>query len=140
MNARLAPLSAALAAAALALAGCNGSTAQPNPCATIPGSGTQPVLPELIYPMPGSTGVPDGNFTAVVAYARGTVTIGTTTLAATAAPSPVPSPYTTPLPNAAVLTGFPVGSLSAQTTYSIVDAVGTSQCPDNVTLGSFTTQ
>jgi hypothetical protein len=133
---------------AAALAGCNGSSSgsgQPVACNLL-----IPLSPKMIYPIPGATGVPDGQFTLVVSFAPpGSITLasGATTLgplASAPVPSPLPTPNATPSPSSAqTYAGFAVsGALSSAATYTVTDTMpAVANCPaTSQTIGSFTTQ
>ncbi len=107
----------------------------------MPGAGTPTIPPALVYPIPGATGVPDGNFTLVAAYVPpgGTIALSSgAALAAAAVPSPLPSPYASPAPNATAMSGFAVGALAPSTSFTVALSVP-GACPATVQLGQFTT-
>jgi hypothetical protein len=127
-----------------ALAACGGT---PSGCPTpLPGSQAAPLPPELFYPEPGATNVPDGNLTMVVAFATSlTLTAGAQLIALPSpgpAPSPLPSPMASPpFANDALLQGVAVPALQSHTTYSVHDQRGPAGvCNPPTDLGSFTTQ
>lgn len=128
-------------------AGCGGGAApQHFPCpAGIPGSNIVPAPPDLVYPAPGSSGIPDGNFTAVVAYGvqpPGKLEISGAAVvyagAWTSPPSPLPSPSASAPPSDAFF-GAPVPQLSAKTLYTVLYQVP-GPCNSPQQLGTFTTQ
>lgn len=133
-----------------ALCACGGGTATPHPtpapCPEFP----IPAPPDLLYPMPNATGVPDGNFTLVVGYgtfppppAEIAPANGGTAVAAgawSAPPSPMPSPAATPRSSSETLYGAPVPALASHTTFEVDVTVGTPPCQQTETAGSFTTQ
>jgi hypothetical protein len=111
--------------------------------------GIAPPPPYLVYPEDGATNVPDGVFTLVIQRAAPPVSleigsaVAVSNLAATAVPSPLPSPST---PNAVAGAAYAVPSLEPHTTYRVFGVYGVSGChPDNYApppqpIGSFTTQ
>ena len=138
----------ALASTAVALAACSGggATLPPAICSFAKVLST----PEyLVYPAPGSTGIPDNVQTIVLARFTAKVTLipATGTPIVSTSPTPVPSPL--PSPNAAQQhpagAAFSVPPLAAATTYQVwtQDVTVATPC-EAVTapalLGSFTTQ
>ncbi|HUY10758.1 MAG TPA: hypothetical protein VMV73_00695 [Candidatus Dormibacteraeota bacterium] len=128
------------------LAGCGGAVASARnaECKAI---GTLIAPPIMLYPVANATGVPDGNFTLVLASTYGNslslVSSGNANLqlATTAVPSPLPTPNVSPPPGSTPA-GFAVGALAAHTTYTIAASfTQPAGCP-NVTgnVGTFTTQ
>jgi hypothetical protein len=104
----------------------------------------------MIYPMNGATNVPDGNFTLVVAYTTTppmqlTISGGSSSVTAGPwgpAPSPLPSPATSP-PSGQQLFGASVGPLQSRTTYSAYYTqalIGPCATTEILQVGSFTTQ
>lgn len=145
----------ALAIPALALAACSGAGAStspgPVPCPLAAGSALAiPAPPDLLYPMPGASGVPDGVFTMVAGYgtlapppAQLVPVSGGTTVTGGAwgpPPSPIPSPAATPRSSTETLYGAPVPALAAHTAYDVQVTFGTPPCQSTETAGSFTTQ
>ena len=139
---------------ALALAACGGasspSSPSPVPCPLAAGAYAIPAPPDLLYPIPGATGVPDGNFTLVVGYSTTPPALqlvtgsgGIPTLSSNAwgpAPSPLPSPAATPRSSSETLYGLSVPGLAAHTTYTAQVTFGSPPCQSTETAGSFTTQ
>lgn len=132
-------------------AACGGSS-DPSPaigCPTQqPGSGSLPAPLLLIYPQPGSTAVPDGGFTAVVAYGgppSGVLSFSGGATNVTAGPwgtppSPMPSPAAT-VPPGDYLFGASVGPLQAATQYTAEYQVGqTGPCNPPTLIGTFKTK
>lgn len=119
-------------------------------CPLFAGSNALPAPPELLYPMPNATGVPDGNFTLVVGYSTTPPTMqlvtaagGIPALSSNAwgpPPSPMPSPAATPRASSDTLHGLAVPALAAHTTYSAQVTFGSPPCQSTETAGSFTTQ
>jgi hypothetical protein len=123
-----------------ALTGCDaGSSGSPNN--TCNGSAIPTMA--LVYPAPGATGVPDGNFTLVIGSSFGivgTIGIAGNNLAAASVPSPLPSPYATPQPQATV-SAYAVPPLAGGKTYTVVDSIAAgTPCAAQQTVGQFTTQ
>jgi hypothetical protein len=142
-------LKVSLGVAALASAiGCSGSD-------PAPGTGicSEPAIPseQLLYPIPGATGVPTAAGSVVFAgsldaASRVVLTAGGVekqlgTLVVP--PSPLPSPMATPAIAGSPLSSAPYPALASATTYtvSITFDFGSAACPAPVlTEGSFTTQ
>jgi hypothetical protein len=141
-------LGAALILAAATVTACSGGSSGTTPCST-----TTLPLPTLLYPIPGSAGVPDvaGNLlVAGVGPASGAITLSygagnplqTAGLTATL-PNPLPSPAATaPSGSTVEADGYP--QLFAATTFTVVyKAFPASTCVNSQqsgTLGTFTTQ
>ena len=133
------------------LAGCGnqGVNATPPPCVAPAGTQIQ-----MVYPVPGATGVPD-TFTQIVLATSGTVpatfdvTLVGSTLAGVAyfgsvlpAPTPLPSPVATPsFANPVYLTSTNGGYTFAPgtTVTAQINDLGSSCVPGTV-LGTFTAQ
>jgi hypothetical protein len=109
-----------------------------------------PAPPQLIYPEPNATNVPDGNFPLVLSqhypYLSSLSLVSSTapsvnSLQPAAVPSPLPSPAATPNPVfSASPVAYAVPALAARTAYSVV-LTSTGQCaPPPFTLGTFTTR
>jgi len=138
----------ALASAALTTA-CSTPSAgigPPHPCPAL-----ALVAPQLLYPIPGATGVPTVAWSLVVAgslpssiavelVAQGGVTLDLGPLRAP--PSPLPSPEATPTNPMATLNGVAYPALEPATTYSVAYHDTAKVCPIPVggNTGSFTTQ
>ncbi len=127
----------------------------------IPTDCTRPAAPQLLYPMNGAVGVPDGNFTMVFAFTVAPSIWGSPSVSAPngavndypavgplqPAPSPLPTPIATP-PSGATLQGVTIGPLLPGKTYNVwFYYVPPQQCipPGGGTLaitpvGSFTTK
>ncbi len=122
----------------------------PVPCPLGVGADALPLPPDLLYPMPGATGVPDGNFTLVVGYSvkppamqlvtAGAGIPGLSSNAWGPPPSPMPSPAATPRSSSEVLYGLAVPALAAHTTYDAQVTFGAPPCHATESAGSFTTQ
>lgn len=122
----------------------------PPPCPLTAGGFPVPAPPDLLYPMNGANGVPDGNFTLVVGYGTSTpppaqlvpANGGTTVQGGTwgPAPSPIPSPAATPRFSSETLYGAQISALAAHVNYTVQVTVGTPPCQSTETAGSFTTQ
>jgi len=139
---------------ALALAACGGgrgsATQAPVPCPLAAGAYAIPAPPDLLYPMPGATGVPDGNFTLVVGYSTTPPALqlvtgsgGIPAFSSNAwgpPPSPMPSPAATPRSSSEMLYGLAVPALAAHTTYTAQVTFGSPPCQSTESAGSFTTQ
>jgi hypothetical protein len=138
----------------IALAACAGGTTStapsPVPCPLDAGAVAIPAPPDMLYPMPNATGVPDGNFTLVAGYGNfapptpklvpvngGAAVSGG---AWGPAPTPLPSPAATPRFSGETLYGSAIPALSAHTNYNVEVTVGTPPCQTTETAGSFTTQ
>ncbi|MBV8299015.1 MAG: hypothetical protein JO083_05685 [Candidatus Eremiobacteraeota bacterium] len=140
----------ALALVALALAACSGGGATTFPPAVICNVPAFLGEPEyLIYPAPGSTGIPDNVQTVVLSRFTGKVTLipATGTPVVSTSPTPVPSPI--PAPNAAQQhtagAAFSVAPLAPAMTYQVwaQDVYVPAPCAAVTAptlLGSFTTQ
>lgn len=125
-------------------------TPGPVPCPLAAGTSAVPAPPDLLYPMPGATGVPDGNFTLVAGYSIRppavqlvTASGGIPAFSSNAwgpPPSPMPSPAATPRSSSEVLYGLAVPVLAARTTYNVDVTFGTPPCQTTESAGSFTTQ
>jgi len=135
------------------IAACGGGsgtgTTMPVPC---PLELAQPAPPDLLYSIPGATGVPDGNFQLIVGYPTtpfappvlaptpaGPSTTGATF---TAAPTPLPSPMATPRSSIEMLFGSAIPALQSATTYEVTFTFGPAipGCPNTENAGSFTTR
>ncbi len=137
--------SCAVIAIASIVAACGGGTGTPHQtCVALP----VPAPPPMIYPQPGATGVPDGNFVMVLAFSyaqatslmNGSNSVGP--LAPTAVPSPLPSGAGTPFPEATPA-AYSVPALQHATTYTVSAsfAVQTAGCPSQeIDVGAFTTK
>jgi hypothetical protein len=139
-----------LAGPALALAlGCSNTPMVPN-TTLVCNIADIPAL-QLLYPIPGATGVPtaagslvfagapDASLTVLLSASGTTLTLG----APVAAPSPLPSPLATPTPIASGLSSAPYPSLAPATTYRVsYELTGTTGPCAHVLVspGSFTTQ
>jgi hypothetical protein len=136
-------VSAATATAALALLAA---------CQAGPASSGGPICPQsivinsLVYPAPGSTGIPDAVNVLVVGGVVHSLTLqpnagaAIVTVTPTAIPNPIPSPNSTPLFATAA---FTVPVLAAATTYTVTaNAPAAGPCPGQQpqALGAFTTQ
>ena len=138
----------------LVLAACGGGASTPSPgpvpCPLGVGADALPMPPDLLYPIPGATGVPDGHFTLVVGYSFTpppmqivTAIGGMPALSSNAwgpPPSPMPSPAATPRSSSEVLYSLAVPALAAHTTYNAQVTFGTPPCQAMESAGSFTTQ
>lgn len=136
------------------LAACGGGSASsgptPVPCPLAAGAYAIPAPPDLLYPIPDATAVPDGNFTLVVGYGTATpppaqlvpANGGTTVIGGAWGPPPVPlpSPAATPRSSSETLYGAQVPVLAAHTSYNVQVTVGNPPCQTTETAGSFTTQ
>jgi hypothetical protein len=134
------------AAAVMLLTSCAGSTTAPI------GSGVNCpqviVTKSLVYPAPGSTGIPDSIASVVVAGPIGKVTLQPSVGLPVVSTSMVPVPSPIPSPNAAPVnpptTAFAVPPLTASTTYAVIvqDTAALAACPEGgpQAVGSFTTQ
>jgi hypothetical protein len=119
-----------------ALVDCSGGTSSSNPSLPC----LPPAAPQLIYPAPGATGVPDGNFTMVLTYFQGVTLNGGASVegpfSQAALPSPLPTPYASPLPSGYPLAGYVVGALAPATTYTVTEtSTGTGACAGVVLTG-----
>jgi hypothetical protein len=132
-----------IVALVLPLCACGGAGAKP-PCGP---NGLPPAT--LLYPINGATNVPDGNFSMVMSFQYGFVSLapangGTpVSVSPTAVPSPLPSPSATPEPG---FTPYAVSvtALQSGTTYTVLSSfpndVDVPCTPVTVKIGSFTTQ
>lgn len=141
-----------LASVAL-LTSCSGASSssgpKPVPC-PLGAAQAVPAPPDLLYPMPNASGVPDGNFTLVAGY--GTFTPppieivpanGGAAIAGAAwgpPPSPLPSPAATPRSSSETLYASAIPALAPHTTYNAQVTFGSAPCQTTETAGSFTTQ
>ncbi len=138
----------ALLAIAIGVAACTsaGDSGGP-PCVVPPQLG----LPQLLYPIPGSAGVPDNADVVILAGigpAGGTVAIAPPSGPTIATnPEPLPSPYPSPAAtpqSGASPSAFGVPTLVTKTTYNVVftaNAASTcTQAQSSGAVGSFTTQ
>ena len=143
---RAAMFGAAAVAVGVAAVGCGGNS-QPSGCGLL-----IPSPPELNYPLPGATGVPDAPGELIVSpnLLSGTYSLigGGATVAlgapSTALPNPLPTPNDAPSePPNEPLYVFPIGTLRASTTYRVYfDSQSPSVCGVSTTgtIGSFTTE
>ena len=130
------------------LSACGGSNADPRKLVQCGPIG-QPAA-TLLYPIDGATNVPDGNFTMVMSFDYGFVSLATAnggTPVSMSGPVAVPSPF--PSPSATAEPGFTPYALSipvlqSHTTYTVSSAfpndVDVPCTPTTVKIGSFTTQ
>jgi hypothetical protein len=147
MRNTLLAIGGAIALSAFALSAC-GSSSPPKGGYVCP----EPILaaPELLYPISGSTGAPDGNFALVFAYDSSTITYSAPKLTSASGtvqagaygspPSPLPSPMATASSGFTTLFGSQVGTLSAGTAYTVKATFGTGVCATTAQLGTFTTK
>ena len=138
------PARAPLAILAASLAACGGSSVrQPLICPEI----AFPAPPKMLYPAPGATGVPAGNFPLVLSFRYGTETSLQSSGAPAVAnlqpaplPSPLPSPAATPGPFASPV-AYAVPSLQSAAAYAVIASFSPGPCaPGQVTIGNFTTR
>lgn len=99
----------------------------------------------MLYPIPGATGAPDGNFTMVTTNVTSlTLTAGAQSIALPSpgpAPTPMPSPAATPFFQSETFQGEAVPALQPATTYTALDQRGArSICNPPENLGTFTTR
>jgi len=130
--------------AATALAACSGTTVPPKdldvegqPCHNV-------VTPVMVYPAPGATGIPDGNFSVILSNHTVTLTLNlvNSNVVQVYTALPVPNP-TDPRQSA-----YAVPALQPQTTYSVLARLQDNDCLVGsgaiplqlLSLGSFTTQ
>jgi hypothetical protein len=142
-------LFAMLTPAASALAGCAGGNGCNTDCCGIRDLPFQPGPPQLLYPIPGATGVPTSAGSLLFA---GTPAPGLTPellggaapipLFIAPAPSALPSPRATPGPGGGTLSSATYPALAAGTTYTVVfDVAKPVVCEiDQYDAGSFTTK
>jgi hypothetical protein len=136
---------AALFIAALAATACSGARDAPTCPAAMPPSPGQ-----LLYPIPGATGVPTQAGSLLLAGVKRDlyVSLGGPNYTLLTAfpgpePSPLPEPAAAPVSPASALSGVPYPALAAHTTFTVatVPSVGlTCYFPVGVTLGTFTTR
>lgn len=137
-------LFAILAATAL-LTACNAggtqtSTPIPSPCPLFP----IPAPPQMTYPAPNATGIPDGNFNMQFTYRNSELATqySAPAVMASSAPTVTGGPYAiVPTPGAFEYTSA-IGALHSSTTYTVqvVTPPQGGHCSTTETLGSFTTQ
>ena len=141
----------AIAGASLAACGGGAPSSGATPIPVCPaGANAVPAPPDLLYPMPNATGVPDGNFTLVVGY--GPVAPPAPQLVPTgfggyvaggswgAPPSPMPSPAATPRSSSETLYGSAIPALASNTAYTLQVTFGNPPCQTTESAGSFTTR
>ncbi len=134
------------------VAACGGGAAAPSPTPTICPEFPVPAPPTLIYPISGATGVPDGNFTLVIASFNSATPPPAVLVPASGgtsvtsgppgpAPSPIPTPAATPQPGQTTY-GLAIGALAPGTTYNVTFTFGpiVPGCTGPETSGQFTTQ
>ena len=138
-----------LALVAGALTACSGGGATFPPSAICNVAATLSGPEYLVYPAPGSTGIPDNVQTIVLSRYTGTVTLipspgsAVVSTSPTAVPTPVPSPNATQQHPAGA--AFSVPPLAPATTYQVwtQDVTVATPCAavtSPALLGSFTTQ
>ena len=129
------------------LAACGGGNAVPRKLVQC-GPVGQPAA-TLLYPLDGATNVPDGNFTMVMSFDYGLVSLTTadgtpvSMLGHVAVPSPLPSPSATAEPGFTPY-ALSIPPLQSHTTYTVSSKfpndVDVPCTPTTVKIGSFTTQ
>jgi hypothetical protein len=126
------------------LVACNGRSSAPIDQFGCP---IDSVLEQLIYPAPGSTGIPDAVSPIVLGSPIATVTLQPprgSPIVATAVPNPIPSPNAAP--RTSPISAYVVPTLAAATTYTVIaqapppGPIGGCPAQPAQTLGSFTTQ
>ena len=133
------------------VAGSASAIPSPTPTATasVPSCPLQFAAPQMLYPIPGASGVPDGPQTFVFTAIPQTGVIALLTdpagdtfrsAAFSAPPSPLPSPLASP-PSGATLAGAAVPALAPATTYRVTfQDAGPCTSPIAGSAGSFTTK
>lgn len=106
--------------------------------------GPIPAPPQMTYPAPNATNVPDGNFSVRVTYQNGDLLSewSAPMLTSSTAPEIAGGPYAiVPTPGAYEYTSV-VGALRSATSYTVkvTNPPQGGQCSSTATLGSFTTQ
>jgi hypothetical protein len=139
---------------AASLAGCSGQALANLYCGGSPPTSNNPVVPQLLYPVPGIANVPDNAPTMVVAYSLSPAAAfpiditpaGGTQIQAgsmTSPPKPLPTPIAKELVPGTPMYGVTLPPLAAHTTYAVAYRDVVSFCGRTFTnlykMGSFTT-
>lgn len=139
---------------AASLAGCSGQALATLYCGGSPPTSNNPVVPQLLYPVPGIANVPDNASTMVVAYSLSpaaafpidiTPTGGTQIQAGgmTGPPKPLPTPIAKELVPGTPMYGVALPPLAAHTTFTVAYRDIISFCGRTsislYKMGSFTT-
>jgi hypothetical protein len=139
---------------AASLSGCSGQALASLYCGGSPPTSNNPVVPQLLYPVPGVANVPDNAPTMVVAYSLSPaaafqidiVSAGGSPIQVggmTSPPNPLPKPIAKELVPGTPMYGAALPPLAAHTTYAVAYRDVTSYCGRSSVnlykMGSFTT-
>lgn len=139
-------------ALAVSLAGCN---AENFFCGGPPPTNNKPVVPQLLYPIPGITNVPDHAPTMVVAYSLPPASASPIILSPNGGqavqlggmrkpPNPLPTPIAKEVVPMTPMYGVALPALKARTTYGVSYQIAGSYCGhsyvNNYNMGSFKTR
>jgi hypothetical protein len=142
-------------ALAASLAGCSGQALASLYCGGTPPTSNNPVVPQLLYPVPGVGNVPDNAPAMVVAYSLSPATAfaiditsgGGTQIQSgsmTSPPNPLPTPIAKEIAPGTPMYGVSLPPLATHTTYTVNYRDVVSFCGRTFTnlykMGSFTTQ
>jgi hypothetical protein len=132
-------------ALAASLAGCSGQALASLYCGGTPPTSNNPVVPQLLYPVPGVGDVPD-NAPAMV-FAIDITSGGGTQIqggSMTSPPNPLPTPIAKEIAPGTPMYGVSLPPLATHTTYTVNYRDVVSFCGRTFTnlykMGSFTTQ
>jgi hypothetical protein len=146
---------AALLSLAVALGACSAQDLASTYCGSAPPTSNNPIVPQLLYPVPGITGVPHHAPELVVAYglspyAAFPITItpqgGSAIQLASMRPppNPLPQPLAKELKPGTPMYGVTLPTLLSHVKYSVAYKDTVSYCGrtfvNNYNMGSFTTQ
>ena len=141
--------------AVAALSGCSAQQLASIYCGSPPPTSNNPVVPQLLYPVPSITGVPDNAQALVVAYALSPYTAFPVVITPrggahiqlpgfAAPPHPLPQPMAKEITPGAPLYGIALPSLQSHTAYSVAYRDTVSYCGrtfvNYYNMGSFTTK
>ena len=139
----------------LALGACSAQDLASTVCGSAPPTSNNPIVPQLLYPVPGITGVPHHAPEMVVAYSASPYSafpITITPLGGSAIqlsgmrppPKPLPQPIAKELKPGTPMYGITLPTLLSNVKYSVAYKDSVSYCGrtyvNNYNMGSFTTQ